>query len=234
MTRLRTQGQTEEQVLALFEEALQVFAAADPLQTKAFRQRWFGVALQADEMHSERLKPLGQSLSDAAKTENPGGPAAEAPSDRAAPSPSLANVPFQLRESATQRNGSHYAPLGDGLRISRACGRDVRDRDAAFGGGTQVHAFKANAPLLDQTQTDNSIHDLPVDSGHGRNQDRRLGAIPAENVRFNGLHRHSGQRATQVFTKSREASPGHNYPSFMKHDPSMSCRYLCAEQHPVG
>ena len=98
IARLGIQGQTEEQVLAPFEEALQVCFAADPLQTKAFRQRWLGVAqLQSDEMHPERLEPRRQSLSDAAKTKNPRGPATEAASDRAAPGFSLANVPFQLR-----------------------------------------------------------------------------------------------------------------------------------------
>jgi hypothetical protein len=106
--------------------------------------------------------------------------------------PSLPNVPFQFRESAAQRNDSHYAPLGDGFRISRACGRDVRDRDVAFGGGAQVHAFEARPPLLDQAQTDNSIHDLPVDTGHGGNQDRSLRAVLTEGVWFDGFHRHSG------------------------------------------
>src|SRR5579863_2156789 len=219
MTGLRTQGQTEEQILAPFEEGPDVFAVADPLQTKAFRQRWFGAALQADEMHSEWLEPLRQSLPDAAKTENSRGSTTEAASDRATPSPSLANVPFQFRKPAAQRNGGHYTPLGDGLRISRACRRDVGHSDVAFGGGSEVHAFKAGAPLLDQTQTDNSIHDLRVDSGHGRNQDRGLRSFPAESVRLDGFDRHSGQHATQVLAKSREACPGHNHPGLMRHDP---------------
>ena len=79
-----------------------------------------------------------------------------------------------LSNSGSRRlraNGGHYAPLGDRFRISRACGRDVRDRDVACGGGFQVNAFKAGTPLLDQTQTGNSIHGLPIDARHGRNQD---------------------------------------------------------------
>src|ERR1017187_8308938 len=67
IARPGTQGQTKEQVLAPFEEGLQVLLAADPLQTKSFRQPWFGVALQSYKMHSERLEPHRQCLSDAAE-----------------------------------------------------------------------------------------------------------------------------------------------------------------------
>ena len=157
---------------------------------------------------AERPEPHRQRFAEAAHADDARPSAEQRSAHRRAPGAAAADFALGFGEAAAERDRRHDAPFGDRFGVAAAGAGGAGDGNAARGRRRDVDAFQADAPLLDQPQAADAVHQRAVDARHRRDEDVGGGAVATQRRLVDHRQLGVGKRLEHMVADAREPGRG--------------------------